>query len=252
MDNQWRNRIRQRLFCLFSDQYLLSSFSHVWVPGSSQVIYAFRLGFHENQIRQGLFCANPGYFQAFSKNRVEQGRFPRRFLFVGRHVNDKGLDLLIKAFEKLQKEVTDNWELWCVGQGPLSKRLLDIAHVKHFGFAQPPALGEIIRDCGVFVIPSRFEPWGVVVQEMVAAGFPVIASSEVGAGYDYLEHEVNGLIFKNGSLADLYLKMKTVAQMSDNELRNMAKCSLQKAYEQTPQKWVSQLFEIIREGDSFR
>lgn len=247
MDNQWRNRWRQKFFCLFSRWYLHPSYSHVWVPGSPQNIYANRLGYTDQQIKKGLFCADSGYFSAFSEQRTGEGVFPKRFLFIGRYVNHKGLDILIKAFQRLGTNTPSGWELWCVGQGPLLKSYKDIPRVKHFGFAQPSELGKIIRDCGVFVIPSRFEPWGVVLQEMIAAGFPVIASSEVGAARDYIDNQVNGLIFNNDDAEDLYLKMEQVVHMNDEDLRRMAQHSIQKALPQTPQRWVFTLLELIEE-----
>src|SRR5512134_3369011 len=63
----------------------------------------------------------------------------------------------------------------------------------------------------VFVLPSRYDGWGVVVNQAVAAGLPVICSNQVGAGYDLVEDSVNGLKFQAGDAHGLERSMRFLA-----------------------------------------
>ncbi len=63
----------------------------------------------------------------------------------------------------------------------------------------------------VFILPSRYDGWGVVVNQAIGAGLPVICSDAVGAGYDLVEPEVNGLRFPAGDVAALAGCMERLA-----------------------------------------
>ena len=74
----------------------------------------------------------------------------------------------------------------------------------HFpGFRNQTELPALYDLCDVFVLPSVFEPWGLVVNEVMNAGKPVIVSDQVGAGADLVKPGVNGGIFKAGDADDL-------------------------------------------------
>ena len=68
-------------------------------------------------------------------------------------------------------------------------------------------INNIYNDCNVFVLPSTFEPWGLVVNEAMASGFPVIVSDKVGARYDLVLNKNTGFVFKSGDAVDLSDKM---------------------------------------------
>jgi glycosyltransferase involved in cell wall biosynthesis len=238
MDNQWRNSLKQRFLCLISSRFLQPVFTHVWVPGSPQDDYARRLGFKPAQIIHNFYCADTNYFGKFAHHRIEAEQIPRRFLYIGRYVHEKGIDILINAFTTLQIEHPNNWELWCVGTGPLTNQFENKPGIKHFGFLQPSEMDKILSNCGVFVLPSRFEQWGVVIQEMAASGFPLIASSAVGAAVDYLEEGQNGFSFESECTDSLKSAILRMIQMTDVELVNMARHSHKVGLMHTPEKWA--------------
>src|SRR5207247_481782 len=124
-----------------------------------------------------------------------------RFLYVGRYYDFKGITDLWEAFIQLQSARPNEWELWCLGAGSIAP--VEHPKIKHFGFVQPTDLEPIIEQCGVFVLPSRFEPWGVVAQEYVASGFPLLLSRAVGAGEAFLEPGKNGYFFESGNVAQI-------------------------------------------------
>jgi glycosyltransferase involved in cell wall biosynthesis len=89
----------------------------------------------------------------------------------------------------------------------------------------------------VFVLPSRFEPWAVVVQEMAAAGFPLVLSSAVGAGEKFLRGGENGFMFKAGDKNDLKAQLKKTIHLSENQLTQMSGHSHLLAQEINPERW---------------
>jgi len=112
-------------------------------------------------------------------------------LFVGRLIYKKGVDILLEAFARVVQSVPS--QLLIAGDGPERAKLqeratrLGIADRVHFvGFQQPKDLPKFYCAADFFVLPSRTEPWGVVVMEALASGVPVVVSSLVGCHPDVI------------------------------------------------------------------
>src|SRR5436190_1878117 len=73
-------------------------------------------------------------------------------------------------------------------------------------------LARAYRDADAFVLPSLYEPWGLVVHEALAYGLPVITTDQVGAGDDLIERDVNGYVVAAGSADELREAMSAVAR----------------------------------------
>ena len=119
-----------------------------------------------------------------------------------------------------------------------------INKIKHFGFVQPGDLNPILEQTGVFVLPSRFEPWGVVVQEYAAAGYPLVLSNEVGAKEAFLEEGKNGFSFPAKNIGELKKQLKKIMDLSSKDLLLMSEKSHGLAQKISPQKWAAQVKEI--------
>jgi len=121
-------------------------------------------------------------------------------IFAGRLIQVKGVDVLIRAFVKLLDSVPDA-QLMLVGDGPeeqnlreLVKRLGVEEYVHFLGFHQRDDLVELYTCADVFCLPSRHEPWGVVVNEAAACGLPLVVSDRVGAGRVIVTAGENGRV----------------------------------------------------------
>lgn len=242
LDNHWQGTWKQRIACLLSPLFLKTRFSNCWVPGSLQVEYALKLGFNKPAIQTGFYtCDYELFHRQYLQNKAEkQQQFPKRFIYVGRYYSFKGIEDLWSAFIELQQEQPNDWELWCLGTGDLSP----VQHpgIRHFGFVQPQELPEFIKDTGVFVLPSRFEPWGVVVHEFAAAGFPIICSDKVGSRTAFVENDVNGYIYPSEDKTALKKVLKTMMQSGSLELNAMGDKSVLKAQTNTPAIWAGKVF----------
>lgn len=244
-DNKWKGNFKQYIASLVSPFTIKKYFSHCFVPGPQQYTYAQKLGFEKEKIFTGLYVADIDFFskQYARTKKQKEVNFPKRFIYVGRYYAFKGLEDLWKAFEMLQQEHPSEWELWCFGTGDLPH--FQHPKVKHFGFVQTNDMAPFIEQTGVFVLPSRVEPWAVVVQEYAAAGYPLILSSEVGAASLFLEDKKNGFLFVKNNIDELKLALFNMTQLSDQDRVSMAEQSALLANTITPQDWVSKIYSVL-------
>ena len=145
------------------------------------------------------------------------------FLFVGRLVNHKGLLDLLEIFCQSQHIKA---KLFIVGDGPL-KHVFNEASFKkdnicYLGRLSGPDLIRAYLASDVLVLPSYFEPWGLVVNEAMALGLPVIVSDCVGCIDDLVHHEETGWIVKTACMkslqqAILFFIKETAARLAMGE-----------------------------------
>lgn len=246
LDNQWRGTLRQYGAALASQfGYLGRYFSHVWVAGHRQYEYARRLGFSQDRIIFDMYSADLELFhRAYADNLGnKQRRYPHRFLYVGRFAAAKGLDILLNAW-MLMGDRRGDWELHLIGNGPLRETLTAKAGIVVKDFLQPEELQREVAEAGCFVLPSRREPWGVVVHEFSAAGLPLILADEVGAGTAFLLHGYNGFCFHAGNENALVKAMIHVSALPDASLLEMGRRSHELSARITPDTSAANLLSI--------
>ncbi len=250
-DTHWIGSFKQRLATVISSFTLLNIFSHAWVPGQIQKQYVLNLGFKEQNIQTSFYSCDLEHFESIyqSQKIQKQTQFPKRFLYVGRYYEFKGIKELWQAFVELQEEQANDpiaigWELWCLGIGDIEP----ISHpkIKHFGFVQPKDLATYTSQTGVFILPSRFEPWGVVVHEFAASGFPLLLSDAVGAKEQFLQSGKNGFTFKAQDVSDIKNAMKQIMNKSNAQLLEMSAYSNTLSKSISPKKWVENLLKMAK------
>lgn len=135
--------------------------------------------------------------------RLSVRRGPVRFLFSGQLIERKGVDTLIEAFVSVLRRFAGGAnppELILLGDGAERARYEAMVPdefrgcVSFQGFCDPAALPDQFAQADVFVLPSRHDGWGVVVNEAIGAGMPVIATTAVGAAHDLIEPGRNGFM----------------------------------------------------------
>ena len=249
LDNQWKGTWRQRLACVFSPFTVQKYFTHLWVTGKPQQKYAQKLGFKSQNILYGFYAADVPFFnELYTRFLIEkQQNLPKRFIFVGRYIEVKGIKELWNAFVELQTQTPNDWQLWCIGTGIMDNDNDKFFHekIKHIGFVQPNEIDYYIKNTSVFILPSYFEPWGVVVQEFAAAGFPLLCSKEVGAASEFLENNQNGYTFEAKSTESIKQAMKKIMALTDSQLLEMGNQSNQKAQHINPTLWAKTLTQLL-------
>ncbi len=250
MDNEWHASLRQRLSALAARFFLPKVFNYIWVPYKRQGKFAKKLGFNDECIKYGFYTADTEKFSGFYEKNIKakQAAFPKVFLCVARYFPQKNLETLWNAFVQLQNEEPNEWELWNMGTGTdFEKRFID-PKIKHLGFVQPNQMEEYIAKAGVFVLPSLFEPWGVVVHEFAASGFPLLISKHVGASQAFVENGINGYVFKPSSVENIKEALLKIMQLPDHELNQMGINSAEIAKQINQEAWVEQCMQFINHG----
>lgn len=188
--------------------------------GTANRDFYLRRGVSERQIAMVPYAVDNDFFRKRCTAAAGDRESLRRafgipdgaplLLFVGRLVEAKGCDTLLRAFGGLSG--TDA-HLLIVGEGTLRAEMeqqsarIAPGRVHFAGFRNQSELPKFYAACDCFVLPSVFEPWGLVVNEVMNAGKPVIVSDVVGAGPDLVRPGVNGEVFHAGDAEDLKTKL---------------------------------------------
>lgn len=146
-------------------------------------------------------------------------------LFASKFMERKrGLDLIEafrQAYPRLLAAGVKKPVLAFAGSGEQAEALEAAAEglpIVFLGFQNQQSLGRLFGLVDLFVLPSRHEPWGLVVNEAMSAGLPVIVSDEVGCWPDLVQEDVNGFVFPAGdrpALAEaLYRAMSDPARLA--------------------------------------
>ena len=253
MDTRFAGGARQRLNRLRHLQFL-RRIDHVVVPGRSAERSARALGFTPSSISTGLFAVDAATLNAAARPRLSGERaWPRRFLYVGRLTERKGVDTLLAAYTRY-RSLSDSapWELDLCGQGPL----LEAAHgregVRVHGFVQPDELPRHFGTAGAFVLASRIEPWGLVVAEAAAAGLPLIVTEQVGAAPDLVEPGRNGTVIPSGDEGALAAALLEVGSRSDEDLRRQGQASTELSAAFDLADWPERFLATVDEATARR
>ncbi len=235
----WKRVVKRRL---------LRSFSSAIVGGTPQKNHFSELGMPAEKIFTGYDVVDNAYFikqaSAARDNSSElRHRFglPERYLLsLGRMVPKKNLTCLIQAFaERRKRQPKDPLRLVMVGDGPDRSALLRLcrdlnlsvgastdppssnsaADVHFHGFRQIGDLPVYYALADLFVLPSLREEWGLVVNEAMVCGLPVIVSNTAGSALDLVEPEKNGYRFDPSSPVDLANRIDAVVRDAETRQR---------------------------------
>lgn len=171
---------------------------------------------------------------------------------VGRLVPQKGFDLLLEAFAKARDAIPE-WKLVLWGEGP-DRAALE-AQRERLGLAGRVAMpgvtgrpGEWIAHSDLFVLSSRFEGWGLVVGEAMAAGLPVISFDCEWGPAEMIERDRSGILVPNGDVDALAAAL--VKLCSDRAAREaLGKAAAERMRHFTPERvigeWQAAIGEVL-------
>lgn len=213
----WKERIKRWIFRQCDGFFCF---------GSQSANYLIQLGVNPDKIllRKSAVDNNTlqaAYERALANRVQEQNRLglrPNNFVFVGRFIAFKNLPALISAFSEALKQSRQSaeWGLILLGEGPdydsLTKQINDLNltdQVKLMPSRPWYQVPDVLALSDVLVLPSLSEPWGLVVNEAMACGMPVIVSNRCGCAADLVQEGKNGFVFdpqNQSQLTDLLLR----------------------------------------------
>ncbi|WP_107038042.1 glycosyltransferase family 4 protein [Brumimicrobium mesophilum] len=242
-----RSGLQKKVYKLLFERPLINKASKIHSIGKSEIT-----GLRKISKKASSFLLPYGFISNTSvSNTVKSQEFT--IGFVGRlDVYTKGLDLLIKAFEKFQK-YNPNSKLWIIGEGD-GKTFLEnyiqensILNVVFWGEKFGKEKDELISKMYAFAHPSRNEGLPSSVLEAAALGVPTIVSQGTNLA-EYVEKFEAGIAIENDNVSELVKAMKDICKSYDNgkaqQFKNGAKQMLEEDF-----KWsilVNQYDELYK------
>jgi glycosyltransferase involved in cell wall biosynthesis len=229
----WKEMLKRRIVDLYSAAL---------VGGQRHIDYLVELGMPRERIFTGYDVVDNAYF-ARRALKIRDSRFEIRekhglpenyFLASARFIEKKNLPTLIRAYAtyRQKSEASGNppWDLVLLGDGPLRQTLnsqlstLNLqAHVHLPGFKQYDELPVYYALAKAFVHASTTEQWGLVVNEAVASGLPVIVSDRCGCVPELVNG--NGFTFDPFDEQELVERLSHMASLSDDERKSLSDAS---------------------------
>jgi len=240
-------------------RFLFSRVDGIETPGEDGRKFAIRCGASTNKIYIVSHAVDVSYFYNKSKEAMIYRKKIRKifglngltFIYVGRLLDEKGLNYLLDAFSNLQNRCKKKINLLLVGNGKdsdlLKKRCQKekIHNVLFAGFWQKQDLPFFYAASDIFVFPTLGDPYGLVVNEAMACCLPVISTSTAGEIESRIENGVNGYIVPTKNSAALSKRMEELVK--NTELRKkMGELSSQKIANLTPEKWAIDFENAIK------
>lgn len=244
--NQWSATPKQRAARLLSPVLLRPTYDAAFVCDERQAVFAERLGFTADRMLWGVNTCDQPRFARVAAARGD-ALLPRAFLFVGRLVEDKAIDVLASAYHHYRTTVDNPWPVLVAGVGPEASRLERLDGVEMLGFVQPDDLPAVFERAGCLVLPSRLEPWAVVVHEAVSAGLPVVCSRACGASTRLVLDGYNGVVVPAGDEVGLARALARIGGAGADERRAMGLASESLSRQFTPERWARMLLARIPE-----
>jgi glycosyltransferase involved in cell wall biosynthesis len=259
-DSQWGDRRRSALREWIKGWWVRRHYDAAFVAGERTAAYLVRLGFPRARIWTGYDVVDNEVFAAGAaaarssgdelRNRL--GLPERFFLFVGRFAPEKNVTRLLNAYARYRRETGRSvWGLVLVGSGPLEQMLRSHAQgvpgVVFAGFQQMDQVSAYYGLASCLVLPSVSEPWGLVVNEAMAAGLPVLISHRCGCVPELLRHGVNGYVCDPFDVVRLSHLMSLLSS-GTVDVSVMGEASGRTVALYTPGTWAQTFADCVREA----
>lgn len=183
--------------------------------------------------------------------RAELGLPSRYFLYLGRLVAEKGVFDLLAAYAKLDELRREQIGLVYVGDGVSRRQLEERAAsvspgtIRFAGFVQRNPLATYYALAEMLILPTYSDTWGLVVNEAMACGLPVLVSRVAGCAADLVTENWNGLLILPGDVPTLSSAMESLAG-SSKLCASMGANSAQLISRYSPAAWALGISQAIQ------
>ena len=249
----WREWIKRRVVRLFAAAL---------VGGDPQAAYVRALGMSTEGIFPGYDAVDNAFFEhgaAMSRAEAERVRGeldlpPVYFLASSRLIAKKNLFRLLDAYTLYRRRAgLDYWRLVLLGDGELRPSIesriaeLDLREdVRLPGFKQYDELPAYYGLASAFVHASTTDQWGLVVNEAMASGLPVLVSERCGCARDLVKDGINGFTFEPYDVEGLAGLMQRVAAMTDERRKAMGRASQTIVADWGPERFADGFMQAVQ------
>lgn len=232
-DDKQRSFLKEKL-----KSYLVKKCNAANVYGQRSKDYLVKLGMQKDRIFiKGNTTNNAFYYNQTTKLKSDREVLcmkynvpTHNFLYIGRFSPEKNILCLLKAYRRLKIEKGE-WGLILIGNGPQKNKIEDyinkyaVEDVHMTGFKQKEDIPQYLAISDILVLPSTCEPWGLVVNEAMASGLPVLVSKKCGCYPDLIKEGINGFSFDPFDETKLFDCMKSIIANKEH-LTKMGQASL--------------------------
>lgn len=167
---------------------------------------------------------------------------------IGQFIHRKGFDILLKSLENIDKEVG----IYIIGGEPTQeyidlKNHLSLDNVHFIGFKSKQELEKYYKCSDLFVLPTREDIWGLVINEAMAKGLPIITTDKCVAGIELIEEDKNGFIVPVNNIKEMTKKIKTILKSDKNKIECYRLNNISKAKEYTIENMAKKHIDIFKE-----
>ena len=231
--------------------------------GKAHRDYLQQLGFPVNRVAGYYDVVDNRFFAEGTQKLREDTSAATQpyFLYVGRLAMEKNVATLLASWLDYRK-AGGAWPLVLVGDGPEAASLKAAAAASPYtedvlfpGLKASHALLPYYAFAGCFVLPSSREPWGLVVNEAMASGLPVLVSDVCGCGPDLVGEGLNGFSFSPADSAALTSLLHRMEQMSPEQRERMGQSSSEIVAHYSPERFgraIASIANSARTGASLQ
>ena len=249
----WKEWLKRRL---------VGKFGSGLCGGTPHRAYLEQLGMPAGRIRDRYDVVdNQRFRQAVEEVRRAPGRWRhlpglshegRYFLASSRMIERKNLRGLLEAYRGYSEATHAPWPLILLGTGPEEDSLREQAaslrqgQVVFAGFRQFDELVAYYAFAGAFIHPALQEQWGLVINEAMSCGLPVLSSRTAGAAHDLVTHGGNGFLFDPMVIREMKDAMLAMSGMPEDEWRAFSERSLERISSWTPEDFGRNFWSAAR------
>ncbi len=233
-------------------RWIITQYKAALVGGQPHQRYLIKLGMQEEAI---FLCYDVVGNESFHPDKIKSLPQPidnSYFLAINRFIPKKNLAFLISSYAKYREKMGNlAWDLVLCGDGELrtqlEKQITDLGlneYVHLPGFLQQEELLPYFAHAGCFIHASIQEQWGLVVNEAMAAGLPVLVSNRCGCFEDLILEGINGFGFDPENPEELTQLMIKISSRGVN-LEVMGQASLEHIQKFSPDYFAQGLMQAV-------
>ena len=263
----WTSRNKCKMIC-FDDSRIEDIIRSSWINKIKQCIYhgvdamlypapawedtGCAWEFKKEQLFYGIDVVDNTFWKAKTLNKNTCKK--EYFLSVGRLLERKNFITLLKAYKQYKMQCNDSaWNLIIVGDGPERKLLVKYIQLNKLEesvillpFLQQKDLMFFYQNASAFVLASTQETWGLVINEAMASGLPVIVSNKCGAASTLIEQGRNGYTFTPSNESDLADCLLNFYRLSDEQKNRMREASYDLIADWGIERFCSGVYDAIQ------
>jgi glycosyltransferase involved in cell wall biosynthesis len=240
-DTQYNNSFRQLIIRLFSNYLYKKNFNGFWGAGSLQTAFALSLGYTVDNIFEGVYSANTNVFKQKDYFQIKNNS-NKTIIYVGRFADEKNFNMLIEIFQKVNRDFNNIHQLYLIGSSDFQ---IDDNQIKIFPFTSSIDIIKYATNADIFCLPSKSEPWGLVIHEFASLGLPLLLSNKCGANKKFLINGFNGYEFDPFDKIDFEKKMRILLKLSNEKLKYLGANSNFLGLQHNAKIWSATLWSIL-------